>query len=294
MHKNKYLIAVSGGPDSMALLDIIYHIGLKLIVCHVNYHWRDDSDNDELIVRDYCQKHKLECQILEISHEIYKKQKFNFENWARHIRYDFFNLIGKKYKINNLLVAHNLNDWLETAIIQDNKKSKSTYFGIKQNSSYKDLNIIRPVLLWKKSALEDYCKKHKINFSIDQTNFDTRYERNKVRKEINKWTNKKFYDKVLYFFKRNKSLQDLEAISIKSYKDWIKQNFDLNYFVSLEKKIQIQVIYKFLNDIVPSHLSSNKINAMRDFLNSSKKTGLFQINNQIKLRKQKNFLQIVK
>ena len=58
---NLYVVGVSGGCDSMALLDIMQKKGYRIIVCHVNYHLRNDSDLDQKTVEDYCKKHNIRC-----------------------------------------------------------------------------------------------------------------------------------------------------------------------------------------------------------------------------------------
>ena len=76
------LVAVSGGSDSLALLDILYtKKEYKLIVCHVNYNYRDSSTRDENLVRKYCNNKNIDCYVLNLES---KKQKTgNFEDWAR-------------------------------------------------------------------------------------------------------------------------------------------------------------------------------------------------------------------
>ena len=74
----KYLIACSGGPDSMALLEQ-YHKDIACI-CHVNYHARKSADRDMKIVEDYAKKHKIKIMIHNVNPSIYRKKKFNFES----------------------------------------------------------------------------------------------------------------------------------------------------------------------------------------------------------------------
>jgi tRNA(Ile)-lysidine synthase len=132
----KYLAAVSGGPDSMAMLS--KYKRKIYVVCHVNYHKRDSSIRDENIVKKFCSENKIKCEVLNVTKKIYHSYKEkNFEHLARNIRYDFFCEIGKKYNIDKLLVAHNEDDFLETALMQKNKKSKTLFLGIKKNSNYK-------------------------------------------------------------------------------------------------------------------------------------------------------------
>ena len=113
LNKKKYIAAVSGGPDSMALLDQFKKVIVG--VCHVNYHKRVDSNYDTKLVKDYCKKHKIPLAIYDVNTKVYKTSlQHNFQTLAREIRYEFFVKCGNKFKCKNLLIAHNLNDFLET------------------------------------------------------------------------------------------------------------------------------------------------------------------------------------
>ncbi|MDR0545800.1 MAG: tRNA(Ile)-lysidine synthetase, partial [Mycoplasmataceae bacterium] len=94
----KYLAAVSGGPDSMYML-AKYAKQIK-VVCHINYHLREESNNDQNIVKQYCLKNKIDFCCLNVTKSIYQKyQKLsnNKQTIYRLIRYDFFAKVAKKY-----------------------------------------------------------------------------------------------------------------------------------------------------------------------------------------------------
>jgi tRNA(Ile)-lysidine synthase len=179
----KYIIGVSGGPDSMCLLDK-YKKHIEL-VCHVNYKKRPTVNRDETIVRDYCKSNHLKVKVLNVTKAIYHKyQKLygnNFQNIARLIRYDFFLKNGT-----NVLIAHNKDDFIETALMQLKRKTKSLFLGIHKKSLYKTLHIFRPLLNKRKNELQKYCDQHNIIYGIDESNLINIYQRNKLRKEINK------------------------------------------------------------------------------------------------------------
>jgi tRNA(Ile)-lysidine synthase len=184
--KNKvayYIIAVSGGPDSMCLLNKYKH--RDICVCHVNYLKRESSNRDEEIVRNYCLKNNIKLEVLRVSEEMYRDYKKmygnNFECVARNIRYDFFITNLKKYNAKYILVGHNYNDHLETAYSMMEKKSKALYYGIMQVSGRKDTIILRPIMNMYKADTEKYCKKHNVPYGIDETNFDPKYTRNRIR-----------------------------------------------------------------------------------------------------------------
>ena len=181
--KKKYMIAVSGGPDSMGLL-YFFRKYIK-VACVVNYNKRVDCLNDVNIVKEQCEKYKIPLEIHTVDKSIYENNKENFQSLARKIRYDFFVEISKKYKVDTILMAHHIDDFLETAYMQKTKKSKALFYGIQKHSNYKDINIYRPFLFeFRKNTLQRMCDEYKIPYAIDSSNTSDIYERNRVRKII--------------------------------------------------------------------------------------------------------------
>lgn len=205
----RYIAAVSGGPDSMAMLDKFKKniVG----VCHVNYHKRIDSDIDMGIVVDYCKRNDISVSVYHVNKNVYKIRQ-NFQNLARKIRYDFFVECSKKYKCKNLIIAHNLNDFLETAIMQKNRKSFNFFYGIRQNSIYKSLKIYRPLINDFKIDLTKYCDDKKINYALDSSNELDIYERNRIRKQLSKFSKTQLLKLFKQFNTRNIKQAKFEKI----------------------------------------------------------------------------------
>lgn len=239
----KYVIGVSGGPDSMCLLD--KYKSKIIAVCHINYHMRESASRDELIVKNYCQKNNLNFFLKNCFFN--KENKTNFQDWARTQRYDFMIEVAKKFQCNTILVAHHLNDFVESALIQLEKKSKTLFLGINKFSYYKGTKIYRPLLQLKKEELIKYCKDKNIDYGIDESNFDLKYLRNKLRQKISKWSKVKFnnfYKKILIFNKDNKTLKNKID---KFYKEWKIENNSKPLLLKKENFI-FQIIYKLLID----------------------------------------------
>ncbi|CAG8455101.1 15933_t:CDS:10 [Cetraspora pellucida] len=126
--KNKlYILAVSGGPDSLFLLEKMRLAGYNLVVAHVNYHKRENSDYDEKIVKNYCQKYSLPCEIYQVQDSEYNSIS-NFQDRARQIRYNFFQELAAKYQTKYIVVAHHRDDYRETYLLQKQKKSLVEYW----------------------------------------------------------------------------------------------------------------------------------------------------------------------
>lgn len=291
--KKKYIAAVSGGPDSMAMLDKFKKV-IK-VVAHVNYHKRIDSDYDTEIVKKYCLSNNIKFEILNVDKKIYEKsQQHNFQALARMIRYDFFVTVAKKYKCFNLLVAHNLNDFLETAIMQKNRKSLNFFYGIREISKYKNLTIYRPLISVWKDDLEKYCIKNNIEFAIDSSNSSDIYERNRVRKEIKKLSSKELLQLVNSINRRNKKFDNIEKKTKANLDLWQKSCFASNFIKKSNfKKNEIyNLLYLYLKNNEIENINLNKLKLVRDFIFSNKPNHLLRLQSNKNLVKKNQKLLI--
>lgn len=174
-------MAVSGGVDSMVLVELFRLSDLRFEVAHVNYHLRkEDSNLDQKLVSDFCNRYKISFHLYEVSEDD-KRPEHSVQNWARELRYRFFRDIQNKQKLDILVTAHHLNDQLETFIINLSKASGIRGLsGIPQN----DNGIIRPLLDFSKHEIYDFAKQNHIEFREDKSNQKTDYLRNKIRHNI--------------------------------------------------------------------------------------------------------------
>lgn len=176
-----YLLAVSGGVDSMVLADLFQVSGFNFHMAHINYHLRnEDSNLDQKLVSDFCQKHKIPFHLYEVS-ENDNQPENSIQNWARELRYRFFREIQKKENLEFLVTAHHLNDQLETFLINLSKASGIRGLsGIPANEN----GIVRPLLDFSKDEIYDFAKENQIEFREDKSNQKTDYLRNKIRHNI--------------------------------------------------------------------------------------------------------------
>lgn len=176
-----YLLAVSGGADSMVLAFIFNILGLNFQVAHINYKLRgEDSDADKKMVEDFCFENEIKFHLYEVSEQDNRPEN-SIQLWARELRYCFFKQIQEKENLEFLITAHHLNDQLETFIINLSKAS-----GIKGLSGIpaNDHKIIRPLLHFSKDEIYDFAKKNEIKFREDLSNKKSDYLRNKIRNEL--------------------------------------------------------------------------------------------------------------
>lgn len=179
MALKRILVACSGGPDSMALLDKLNKShSYYLEVAHVNYHKRKTASRDERIVRDYCKNNNLSFQIL----NIYPKDvKGNFQAFARTVRYEWFYKLCNKKKLEAVYVAHQQDDFIETYLMQNKKGLDVDFYGIRKTNVLYGVKVVRPLLNCSKKSLQNYCDKNQIKYGIDESNLTDAYERNKIR-----------------------------------------------------------------------------------------------------------------
>ena len=226
-----YLLAVSGGVDSMVLADLFQVSGFDFHIAHINYHLRnEDSNLDQKLVFDFCEKHKIQFHLYEVS-ENDNQPENSIQNWARELRYRYFRKIQEKENLDYIVTAHHLNDQLETFIINLSKASGIRGLsGIPQNEN----GIIRPLLGFSKNEIYDFAKENQIDFREDQSNQKTDYLRNKIRHHIVSELEKINPDFLTNF---SKSIN-----YINQAKDFINQ--------SVEDKIEILKINSSENQVV--------------------------------------------
>lgn len=255
------LLAVSGGPDSMYLLN--KYRKKDIVVACVNYNIRFDSTIDENIVRNFCEKNNIKYEVLSLSKDM--KYEGNFQSLARKIRYDFFKEVYDKYKCNELLMAHHKDDFLETALMQQRSNRQVEYFGIRQKNEINGMKIFRPLLhkIYKRE-IEKFLHDNDIKYAIDSSNAKPIYERNKIRIELEEKLPSEKRELYEWFVISNKILtkknKKIEAL----YKFWKKTDFDLQFFD--KQNFKNELVFKFVhNNFEDVDLSKEKIASVIQF-----------------------------
>lgn len=180
MLKGKWVVAVSGGCDSMTLLDQCVKAKVDVIAAHVNYQKRDSARRDMDLVLEYCKQHSVPCYV-RLSHF---EGKGNFQAYARDFRYAFFNELVDEHGCEGVLVAHQLDDLIETYLIQKERKQIPVTYGLERETLINNLRIVRPLLSMSKQDCRMYCLDHHVPFGDDESNFTDDYLRNRLRHQI--------------------------------------------------------------------------------------------------------------
>jgi tRNA(Ile)-lysidine synthase len=192
---DRVLLAVSGGIDSMVMthlfLQLITELGIELGIAHCNFTLRgNESDKDEEMVRKYAAANNIPFHYKQFETKNFAGNTgLSVQMAARELRYVWFEEVRKHFGYDTIAVAHNLNDNIETMLINLIRGT-----GINGLTGMKPFinSIIRPLLFATRQDITEYCSQHRIDFREDQSNADTKYIRNKIRhliipllKEIN-------------------------------------------------------------------------------------------------------------
>ncbi|PLW94195.1 MAG: tRNA lysidine(34) synthetase TilS [Marinilabiliales bacterium] len=179
----KYLLAVSGGIDSMALLHLFQNTELEFSVAHCNFQLRGkESLRDENFLTEYCKGFALKHFVQRSDASAYAEEKqISIQEAAREIRYTYFAELAKMHGFDYIVTAHNRDDVLESFFINLSRSA-----GIKGLSSIPAINgnIIRPLLEIPRSEIDAYITKNKLSFIEDSSNAEDKYLRNRIRHHL--------------------------------------------------------------------------------------------------------------
>jgi len=216
--KDSVVIGVSGGPDSVALLHVLFLIAprfsLKLGVAHLNHCLRgNDSDKDAQFVEVLAQKHDLPCYTRKKDVRKYQiENKLSLEEAARRVRYTFLNKVANTMKYNKIAVGHHSDDNAELILMNLFRGSGTQ--GLSGIPPVRDHKIIRPLIKSNRSEIIDFLRQNKLEYVSDASNTDTKYLRNRVRHDLIPLL------KTAYNPKISETLNRLSSI-IRSEEEWI-------------------------------------------------------------------------
>ena len=209
------VIGVSGGPDSMALLNMLINlknegkINARLVVAHINHGIREEADEETKFVEEFCKNHDIPCYVKkEKVEELAKVQKVGTEEAGRKLRYSFFEEVAKKENANKIATAHNANDNAETVLMNIMRGSGPS--GLKGIEIKRDDKYIRPILKITRKEIEEYCIENKLEPKIDKTNMECIYTRNKIRNELIPFIEKDFNPSIVNSLNRLSELLNEE------------------------------------------------------------------------------------
>lgn len=173
------LVALSGGPDSILLTELLIEVGLRVEAAHCNFKLRqEESDEDERFVRQFCDDRSIELHVANFDLSIHDG---NIQLEARNLRYNWFSELCERNGFDHIAIGSHLDDRLETAII--NLLRITGPAGIR-NMKARNGNIIRPLLWASKDDILKEVSRRKLKFRTDSSNLKTDYLRNSIRHDI--------------------------------------------------------------------------------------------------------------
>ncbi len=176
----KYVVGVSGGVDSMVLLDLLrLYPRVGIIVAHYDHGVRSDSARDRKFVQEVAEKHDLP-----FAYDEGRLGAKVSEAEAREKRYAFLRKIQAASRSDGIITAHHQDDVLETAIINLMRGTGRKGLSSLRSMTGHDGTVARPLLRVPKSEILDYARRHKLEWHEDSTNIDTTYLRNHVRHNL--------------------------------------------------------------------------------------------------------------
>lgn len=264
-NKDKIVIGVSGGPDSITLLNVLLKIKEKkiidfdMVVCHVNHMIREEALEDEEYVVNFCKKNYIRYFVKRVEVEkIAKQEKISTEEAGRKVRYAFFDEILKNENANKIATAHNKNDNAETVLMNIIRGSGTS--GLK-GIECKRGNLIRPLIECNREEIEQYCKENNLEPRIDKTNFENNYTRNKIRNLLIPYIKQNFNPNIIEAINRLSDLskQENEYFEKKTkeiYKELLEEkekgyiSLNLKKFNLLETVIKSRIVLYTINELL--------------------------------------------
>lgn len=238
---DRVVVGVSGGPDSISLLNILNRfknnkiLNFEIIAVHINHQIREEANDDEEYVKDYCEKNQIKFFAKRIDVIKYaNNNKMGLEEAGRILRYEFFDEIVKKEKANKIAIAHNKNDKAETIIM--NIIRGSGISGLRGIEPIRDGKYIRPIIDCERTEIEEYAEINNLNPRIDKTNFENDCTRNKIRNIVLPYVKNEFNSNII------ETLNRLSLVAIETDEYIKKQVINAYNRIKIEEDVKKVVL----------------------------------------------------
>lgn len=282
-NEDTIVVGVSGGPDSMTLLNVLINIKenskikYNIVVAHINHGIRKEAEEETKYVEDFCKTNNIECFIKrEKVEELAKVQKIGTEEAGRKLRYEFFDEVLKKVNGNKIATAHNANDNSETVLMNILRGSGTS--GLKGIEVNRENKFIRPLIEIERKEIEEYCKDNNLNPKIDMSNKENIYTRNKIRNILLPLIEEQFNPNIVNSLNRLSEIAKEENDYIqkqveKIYKEIVVKEYlgeeyfegnntiilDLKKFNNQEKVIKNRITLYTINKVLGTSQNIEKI-----------------------------------
>ena len=278
------IVAVSGGVDSVVLLDLLsklqHKYGLRLRVAHFNHQLRGkESNGDEALVHKLAEKYGFPFDVERMDTAAYaKSQRVSVQEAARELRYDFLTKLSKENGAYKIATAHNANDNAETLLL--NLCRGAGISGLSGIPLYRpDLNVIRPLLFATRSEIETYARLGGLKFRTDSSNRKLQYKRNFIRKKVLPLLQVSLNPEIIRTLNRTAEIfrrlegmilreanSQLERLTVRKAKDRVSLN--LTDFKKLDPFLQDTIVELVARPFTGIPLESGKVSRILSLLSS--------------------------
>jgi tRNA(Ile)-lysidine synthase len=286
----KLAVALSGGVDSFALTFLLKDFcdknNIEFFAVTIDHKIRKNSSKEALEISKILEEHKIPHQIFEID----KIPTANIEGILRQKRYDLMLNFCKKKQISHLFFGHHIGDISENFLIRLFRGSGLDGLStIAEISEKEEIKIIRPLLDFQKSDLQNFLKEKKISWFEDETNFDEKFLRNKIRKFFNEFEEKEvIFKRIKRFSDEISEIRDefdekmLE--NAKNYLEFSKNGYfliDFQKFQKIEERTALKILALILMEI-GEKIYKPRLEKLKNFYN-------YLAENDLKNIKPRNF-----
>ncbi len=297
------VIGLSGGPDSMCLLDILLtlKVDINIICAHINHNIRKESDEEQQLVEQYCKDKKVKFETIKFEKK--SETEDYTEQELREKRYNYFKIIIDKYKAKYLFTAHHGDDLIETILMRISRGSNlKGYCGFQIETQKEGYKIIKPLIFTSKDEINEYNKNNKIPSVNDHTNDEDNYTRNRYRHSILPFLKKENNNVHLKYLKFSKELTKYYNFVSRIVEDEInkryhKKTLDISEFTKLDELIQTKIIEYVLDDNYIDNLylvSDKHVNFILNIINNPKPNIELNLPDNLRITKSYNKLRITR
>ena len=266
------VVGVSGGPDSICLLNVLKNLQnelkINIVVAHIHHMIRKEADSETEFVQDFCEQRDIKCFVKKADVlQIAKEKKLGTEEVGRKIRYDFFEEVKNLVGGNKIATAHNANDNAETVLMNFLRGSGST--GLKGIEPIRDNKLIRPIIECTRQEIEQYCNEKGLNPKYDKTNQENIYTRNKIRNMLIPYIQENFNPNIIETIN---GMSNLIATDEMYFKSIVKQSYKETFISRTEKEIILDLKkFNVLEKVIKSRLIIYTINELLGTTNGIEK-----------------------
>ena len=297
------VIGLSGGPDSMCLLNILLSLNkqIKIVCAHINHNIRKESQEELLFIKDYCKTRNLTLETTTFEKKS-ATQDFN-ELELREKRYAFFGQVINKYNGKYLFTAHHGDDLVETVLMRMTRGSNlKGYTGFQVETKKDTYKVIKPLIFMTKDDINLYNEENNIPYVTDKTNDEDNYTRNRYRHNILPFLKNENKNIHLKYLKFSRELQKYfnyvdRVVTQEIDKRYHRKTLDIKEFTRLDKLIQEKIIEYILDDNYIDNLylvNDKHTNLILNIINNPKPNIEINLPDNLRITKSYNNLKITR